>query len=503
LIFGVVGMVAVGQQVAGRYRLLRPLAAGGMGGVWLAHDEADDDLVALKKCALPDGLTRDEQDLFRVWTVREARAFAVVDHPNVVRMLDVIPGDDEPWIVLEYVPSRSLQQVIDESGALPPARVAGIGLAVLDALLAVRRAALLHLDVKPGNVLIADDGRVMLTDFGPAVTVEGVRALATAGIILGSPKYLAPERLYDGVALPESDLWSLGATLYHAVEGHPPFVRDTTAETLLALTEGPPDPPLRAGALAPVIAGLLLVDPAGRLAPPAVEDGLRAVIRRPADRPALSAPQRPSTAPVASRPAVPRRAGGRTVVFAATLVVLIAALVAILVVPRPSKQPTAQAPTAATQIEAAPAAAPAGYAWHARPGQFRIALPQSWTVAASGPFSATAPHGAPLLSLRVAPLPANTVAMLTGEEATAGLAGYRRIRIVEQPDDVLPRQQTTVWEFTYQRGSDKMRAMQVVIADPAAKKVFILDWRTLRTDWARDFTTFDLIASTFSLLLGE
>ena len=185
-------MVTVGQQVAGRYRLLRPLAAGGMGGVWLAHDEADDNLVALKKCALPDGLTRDEQDLFRVWTVREARAFAVVGHPNVVRTLDVLPGDDEPWIVMEYVPSRSLQQVIDESGPLPPARVAGVGLAVLEALLAVRRVGLLHLDVKPGNVLIADDGRAMLTDFGPAVTTAGLRALAAAGIVLGSPKYLAP-----------------------------------------------------------------------------------------------------------------------------------------------------------------------------------------------------------------------------------------------------------------------------------------------------------------------
>ena len=120
-------MVTEGQLVAGRYRLLRPLAAGGMGGVWLAHDEGADDLVALKKCAIPDGLTADEQDLFRVWTVREARAFAVVGHPNVVRTLDVLPGDDAPWIVMEYVASRSLQQVIDETGPLPPPRVAGIG----------------------------------------------------------------------------------------------------------------------------------------------------------------------------------------------------------------------------------------------------------------------------------------------------------------------------------------------------------------------------------------
>ncbi len=163
-------MVTVGQLVAGRYRVVHPLAAGGMSKVWLARDEMTGDPVAIKRCELPTGLTPDEQDLFRVWTVREARAFAIVGHPNVIRTLDVLPDDDAPWIVMEYVPSRSLQQVIDESGALPPARVAGIGLAVLEGLLAIRRAGLLHLDVKPSNVLIADDGRVVLSDFGPAVT---------------------------------------------------------------------------------------------------------------------------------------------------------------------------------------------------------------------------------------------------------------------------------------------------------------------------------------------
>jgi hypothetical protein len=509
LIFGVTGMVTVGQRVAERYRLLRPLAAGGMGGVWLAHDEAGDDLVALKKCAVPDGLTRDEQDLFRVWTVREARAFAGVGHPNVVRTLDVLPGDDDPWIVMEYVPSRSLQQVIDESGALPPARVAGIGLAVLDALLAVRRMGLLHLDVKPGNVLIADDGRVMLTDFGPAVTTEGVRALATAGIILGSPKYLAPERLYDGVALPESDLWSLGATLYHAVEGHPPFVRDTTAATLLALTEGPPEPPARAGALVPVIAGLLRIDPEARLGPEAVEEGLRAAIRQPSAGPGLAAPApstpaTPAPEPVASLPAASRGAGRRTVVLAGTLVVLIAALVMILVVTRPGRRPTAgPPPTSAVQVEvAAPAPPPKGFVWHVRPGEFRVALPQSWSAGQSGPFAAAGPHGTPQLSARVVSTPLNPVAMLTGEESTIGLPGYRRIRIVDQPDDVW-WQKATVWEFTYQRGGDTMRAMQVVIPDPASRKSIVLDWRTPRTDWARDLTTFDQIAGTFSSLLGE
>src|SRR4051812_19579538 len=190
--FEVTCMVTVGQLVAGRYRVLHPLAEGGLSRVFLAHDEVDDEPVALKRCTLPDGLTADEEDVFRVWTAREARSFALVDHPNVVRTLDVLHDDEAPWIVMEFVPSRSLQQVLDESGPLPPARAAGIGLAVLEGLLPVRRAGLLHLDVKPSNVLIAHDGRVMLSDFGPAVSAEGVRALAGAGIVLGSPKYLAP-----------------------------------------------------------------------------------------------------------------------------------------------------------------------------------------------------------------------------------------------------------------------------------------------------------------------
>jgi hypothetical protein len=505
-------LVTVGQRIAGRYRLLRPLAAGGMGGVWLAHDEADDDLVALKKCAIPDGLTPDEQDLFRVWTVREARAFAVVGHPNVVRTLDVLPGEDTPWIVMEYVASRSLQQVIDESGPLPPARVAGVGLAVLEALLAVRRVGLLHLDVKPGNVLIADDGRVVLTDFGPAVTTEGVRALARAGIILGSPKYLAPERLFDGVALPESDLWSLGATLYHAVEGHPPFVRDSTAATLLAITEGPPEPPTRAGALEPVIAGLLRIDPADRLAPPAVEDGLRAVIRQPVERPALPAPKATVPKPTAPpptppspratraaprRPRRPGRSRRRVAALAGALAVLVA-LITVFAVTRPGGESAAK-PRVQVDVSDLP---PPGFAWHTAPRLYRIALPQKWKVA-RGVDSATGPQGRPLLTVRAEPAPANAVAALTAQEAKVGLPGYRRIRIEQMSPNEAVFAGEAVWEFTYLQSSGAMRAMQLVIPEPSGDRVFILDWRAPRDQWARDLTILDQIVVTFRPLSDE
>ena len=255
-------MAGPGELIGGRYRIARPLGSGGLGRVWLAADLRLHLLVAIKKCVMPDGLTRAEQALVRTWMVREARAAARVRHPNVVRILDVLPGDDHPWTVMEYVPSRSLLQVINESGPLPAQEVARIGLALVHALQAAGRAGVRHLDVKPSNVLIADDGRVVLTDFGPAVTDDGIRSLSTAGIVLGSPNYVAPERLVDRVASERADLWSLGATLYHAVEGRPPYRRDTTAAILRAIADGPPDRPHRAGLLTPVLEGLLQRDPA-------------------------------------------------------------------------------------------------------------------------------------------------------------------------------------------------------------------------------------------------
>jgi tRNA A-37 threonylcarbamoyl transferase component Bud32 len=485
-------VTTVGQLVAGRYRLVQPLAAGGMGGVWLAADEFDrDDPVAIKKCEIPEGLTPDEQDLFRVWTVREARAFAIVGHPNVVRTLDVVPADDNPWIVMEYVPSRSLQTVIDESGPLPPARVAGIGLAVLEALLAVRRAALLHLDVKPGNVLIADDGRVVLTDFGPAVTAEGVRALASAGIVLGSPKYLAPERLYDGVALPESDLWSLGATLYHAVEGHPPYLRASTAETLLAITEGPPDPPERAGPLAPVIEGLMRLDPAARLAPAEVEERLREVVRQPATRPALAGPA--PAAPVEAEP--PTR--GRLLVIIAALVVLIALLTFFLVT-RDHDRPGAALPTASAVTMAG---LPDGYYWYVGSRLYIVALPLEWPagkLAGGGSFDIAGRTGWPRLEIRVEAAPRNVVAALTAAESAIKLPGYRRIRI-EQP----AASTGAVWEFTYQDPvAVPVRAMRWAILDDSGRRMFLIDMRTRADAWSSDVGIFDQVVRSFEPVSG-
>jgi hypothetical protein len=285
-------MAAEGEVVGGRYRLVRPLASGHMSRIWLAFDEKTESWVVAKHCAIPQGLALGQQELIRDWALPEAVAASRVEHPNVIHTLDVLPSWDGPWIVMEFLQARSLHQVIDESGPLPPVRVARIGLVLVSALRAAANAGVLHLDVKPGNVLITTEGRVVLTDFGPAVTPNGIRTLADAGIVLGSPKYIAPERIYDHATDERSDLWSLGATLYHAVEGRPPFVRPTTAEVLRAVGTARPEPPRRAGPLAPVLAGLLRRDPSDRMSVTGAEWALRGVIEESRRRPRSAARRR-------------------------------------------------------------------------------------------------------------------------------------------------------------------------------------------------------------------
>lgn len=264
--------------IAGRYRLLASVGSGGMGRVWLARDEVLRRDVAAKEIVLPDWLTAGERDELRLRTLREARTAARLSHPNVVQIYDVLQSDTSPWIVMEYVRSRSLHQVIKEDGPVPPERAAQIGLAVLAALVAAHRVGVLHRDVKPHNVLIAENGRIVLSDFGLAQFVDSDSAVTRAGLILGSPQYVAPERARDGTSGRESDLWSLGATLYAAVEGRSPYARTTTMATLTALATASPDPAPRAGPLKPVLNGLLRKDPAARLHPADVDRMLRRIV---------------------------------------------------------------------------------------------------------------------------------------------------------------------------------------------------------------------------------
>ncbi|WP_273543945.1 protein kinase domain-containing protein [Micromonospora fiedleri] len=251
--------------ITDRYVFSELLGQGGMGRVWKARDVMLERDVAIKEIVSPPGLTDQARQELRTRSLREARAIARLDHVNAVRVFDVLIGDGgDPWIVMEYVPSRAFSDHLAADGPVSPARAAQIGLAVLGALRAAHRVGVVHRDVKPANILIGVDGRVVLTDFGLATAVEDT-SLTRTGIVLGSPAYLSPERVRRGAAGPEGDLWSLGATLFAAVEGEAPYARSSSLESLTALATEPPPVARRAGALAPVLEGLLRKDPAERM----------------------------------------------------------------------------------------------------------------------------------------------------------------------------------------------------------------------------------------------
>ncbi|MCO5989385.1 protein kinase [Actinoallomurus spadix] len=252
-----------------------------MGTVWRAHDDLLARDVAVKEVLFPPGLSDDERKVMYERTLREARSAARLNHPGIVTVHDVVEEDGRPCIVMEFVQARSLQEVIDEEGRLPPAQVAEIGAQVLAALRTAHAAGITHRDVKPANVLLAGAAdepisrstRVVITDFGIA-TMEGDSTLTQTGLIMGSPAYIAPERARGDKASPASDLWSLGATLYAAVEGRSPHHRSEAMAALASVLSEEAPPPRHAGPLAPVLMGLLDKDPARRLTADQTAEGL-------------------------------------------------------------------------------------------------------------------------------------------------------------------------------------------------------------------------------------
>ncbi|GAA4556064.1 serine/threonine-protein kinase [Planotetraspora kaengkrachanensis] len=252
---------AEGRLVGGRYHLEEPIGRGGMGVVWRAHDQLLDRAVAVKEVRYDSAMGDELSDLNRR-TMREARAAGRLTHPNVVVVHDVIEEDGRPWIIMQLVTSRSLGQTIREDGPLSPERTAEIGLQILDALRAAHAQGVLHRDVKPENVLLTEDGRVVLTDFGIA-RLEADSTMTRTGIV-GTPAFIPPERLRGGPAQRESDLWSLGATLYTAVEGKPPHDRGMAMATMHAVLTDDAAPAIRAGRLEPVLIRLLAREPEDR-----------------------------------------------------------------------------------------------------------------------------------------------------------------------------------------------------------------------------------------------
>jgi hypothetical protein len=552
-------MAAAHTLVAGRYRLHRQLGAGGMGLVWRARDEVLGRDVAVKEVVPPAGLSGTDRAELRLRTLREARTAARLNHPNVVKIYDVVHTEEWPWIVMEYVPSRSLHEIIANDGPLSPPQVARIGLAILGALGAAHRAGVLHRDVKPGNVLVADDGRVVLTDFGLATFEDTEGALTLPGLVLGSAQYVAPERARDGTSSSESDLWSLGATLYAAVEGRSPYARSTTMATLTALATALPDPPQRAGPLKPVLSGLLRRNPRDRMRPVVAERALLRVVspgggsrrRIPGQRRRREVGQAPSGGPAlllaadetVRVPAGPARRPGRALRWSPghawraprRVVWLVAALVAVLVAgagvllvyagQRHDNPASARTPPGVTRPGApvlgttacASKARPSpvvsmpprpgwnallpGFVWYLDPSGFRISVPVGWTMTA-GPGGICFREPGDIRALAVEPyLPdGDPVSHWHGQEAGLTAAGrppaYRDLGISALPNYFLT---AADWEYTYTDagGFPQHGLSRCFIV--SAGHAYTIAWRTREFDWQPSLDQYRAIIGSFAV----
>jgi eukaryotic-like serine/threonine-protein kinase len=272
---------AANRLIADRYALSAPLGRGGMGVVWRAQDAVLGREVAIKEVVFPATMPEQERRPARARVMREARAAARLNHPAAVTLYDVVQDQGGTFIVMELVNAPTLADLVREGGPLPVERVAEIGAQVAGALEAAHAAGIVHRDVKPGNVMVPVRGTAKLADFGIA-SLQGDPQLTSTGLVIGSPAYMAPEQAKGEPSGPPADFWALGATMFYAVEGGPPFDRGASIATLAAVVNDPPRRPERAGPLTPLLTALLDKDPAARPTGPALRAELGRLTTRPA-----------------------------------------------------------------------------------------------------------------------------------------------------------------------------------------------------------------------------
>ncbi len=335
-----------GLLIAGRYRLVERVGAGGMGSVWEAWDERLHRRVALKQLHPQPGLSAADAHLASNRAMREARITARLHHANAVPVYDAVDHDGMPCLIMQYLPSTSLQDALAERGTLSIAEVARIGSEVAAALAAAHEVGIVHRDVKPGNVLIDSEGSAKLTDFGIAHALGDV-TLTSTGMVSGTPAYLAPEvarGIESGFA---SDVFSLGATLYAASEGTPPFGRGENPMAVLhRVASGRVNPPKRSGQLTPVLLEMLAADPASRPSMAQAAEALAALHVAATDPASMAPTQRvvapPRVAPPTSTatlppvrlppdaaPAPPSRAGRNAMIALLVLLLLAGAILLV------------------------------------------------------------------------------------------------------------------------------------------------------------------------------
>jgi serine/threonine protein kinase len=383
------------RLIGGRYRLSVQLGSGAMGTVWSGYDEVLRRRVAVKELKVPPGIPQREAMAMRERMLREARALGGLSHPNVITVYDVVDAGGEPMVVLEMVPSRNLATLISEQGVLSTAQAAVVGFATSAALRAAHRAGITHRDVKPGNVLVAHDGQVKLTDFGIARNVADA-PMTTAGLVLGSPAYIAPEVAAGQPVTPAADLWGLGATLFAAVEGRPPYdVRGDPVSTITEVVDGEVPRPSAGGPVTDVIAALMVKEPAKRMSLGEVRRRLRPLIGDPDDPLYPGSPDAPT---MAARYRVPQGSRGGS-----------------------GGSGPASSGESGPAGRSAPPATPA-------PG---VPAPQG--ISSSNPSSAPAPAGAPVSA---APLAASPGPLPEALRTTAPPPAPPPVRAPAPPDEV-------------------------------------------------------------------
>ena len=529
------------RLVAGRYRLLSPLGTGGMGTVWRAEDSVLGRFVAVKEVTFPHGLSDEDRDVLRERTRREARAAARLDHPSAVTVYDVVEEDGAPYLVMELVEARTLSQVVRADGPLTPQQTARIGLCLLGALEAAHARGIVHRDVKPGNVLIAElDGpleRVVLTDFGIASSV-GDSSITSTGLLLGSPSYIAPERARGQSPAPASDLWSLGATLFTAVEGKPPFDGGNPMLTVTAVVTGEHAPFERAGPLEKVLEGLLERDPAQRMTVPAAQRELERIVVRStvdsaptlavplpelSDEPVPAKPDAERTAALPLRdlqhaveeprqpwtrpPRVPTRdaRSSRTGLVALVLGLLLAVgVVTLVLVTDPGRSglraltPGGDDPGPSAGPSPEPAALPEGWTRYVDEAEgWSIGVPPGYVQSTRGEqVQFRHPEQRRTLRINHRPEPQGSALQMWqafSPQLDAELSQYQQLRLEKAEFRGLDAADL---EFTYFDETD-LRVLDRIVVTEDGEDAYALYWQVRASDWEPALPAFEQMAATF------
>ncbi|GAA2798856.1 serine/threonine-protein kinase [Nonomuraea dietziae] len=497
------------RMIAHRYRLATELGRGGMGVVWEGHDTLLNRPIAVKEVLLPPELSALDRESHLVRTAREARTAAQLNHPSVVAIYDVVEEDGRPWIIMELVRAPSLEEVVATHGALPVREAADVGRQVLSALKAAHEVGILHRDVKPSNVLLCDDGRAVLTDFGIA-TAEGDSSLTRTGMVTGSPAFLAPERVRALDFGPPSDLWSLGATLYAALIGRSPFERGDPMATLSALMREEPDYRRIPPALHPVLKGLLKKEPDERLTV-AQADAMFAE---------LGTPQEARRHREDDDEEPPSRRGSRTTLMAAAAAVLVLTVGAgayLKFTPSQAEgsarvpQARASTPASAPATSAAPSASSTPTPTTSRtpvaltrpwtsPDGWSIQRPTRWKGARAEAYTQwTRPdRGAHLgVEQQYATLDPHQI-LRDAEESIQAATGVRTVRRGSVA------QGTAEWEFTWTAAAGHpwatagLRYREVRRATVAGATAFVLSWTVAEDQWRRQGRLMRQVLGSFS-----